>query len=187
MQLDEDLRMKIKMLSIEKEDSELDKELDRLKIERRQHRRRIESAWEEAEVVIEDVERFEKEKMVLLEEIRKKESELDCFNTFYAQRLSVSQREKEFLLKNIEIKENELQEAKAKCEEKKKQLEKCKEKIQKLKKRIEEGVRELGERDGRITELEKDKAKAVTTLESERMKVRLVCVYSPFSLLYNCM
>ena len=170
LQFDEDLSTRV---IVGKEDSELDKELDRLKIERRQHKGRIASTWEEAEVVVKDAERCEEEKGLLLEKIIKIESELDCFNKLYAHHLSVSQREKEFLQENIKIKENELQEAKAKCKEKKKQLEKCKEKIRMLKKRIEEGVRELGERDGRITELEKDKAKAVTALESERMKVRV--------------
>ena len=34
-------------------------------------------------------------------------------------------------------------------------------------------MRELGVRDGRITELEQDKARAVAELESEKMKVRV--------------
>ena len=160
---------------IEKEDSklaEIDKELDTLKMERRQNRKRTATAREEAEVVVEDVERLEQEKQLLLEEIRRKERELDCFKRVHDQ-LTESQREKEDLQESIKLKENELREVKAKLEEKKKQLEKYKEKIQKLKKRIEEGVRELGVRDGRITELEKDKAKAVAALESERIKVRV--------------
>ena len=139
-------------------------------MERRQNRERTASAWEEAEVMVEDVEKLEREKQLLLEEIRKKESELDCFNKLYAQHLSISQREREVLQESIKVKENEPREAKAKLQEKEKKLEKCKEKIQKLKKRIEDWVRELGVRDGRITELEQDK---VAQLELERMKVRV--------------
>ena len=177
-QLDVELRTKIKRIkpSIEKEDFKLvkiDKELDELKMERRQSRKRTASAREEAEVVVEDMERLEQEKELLMEEIMKKKSELDCFKKLLSQHLAISQREKEVLQESIKLKENELQEAKAKLQEKEKQLEKYKEKIQKLKKRIEEGVRELGIRDGRITELEKDKARAVAALESERMKVRV--------------
>ena len=178
IQLDAEPRTKTKRVkpSTEKDDSkvaEIDKELDKLEMERRQNRERAASAREEAEVMVEDVERLEREKQLLLEEIRKKESELNCFNKLHAQHLSISQREKEVLQESIKVKENELREAKAKLQEKEKKLEKCKEKIQNLKKRIEEGVRELGVRDGRITELEQDKARAVAELELERMKVRV--------------
>ena len=172
VQLDSEPRTR----STEKDDSkvtELDKELDKLEMERRQNRERTASAREEAEVMVEDVERLEREKQLLLEEIKKKESELDCFNKLHAQHLSISQREKEVLQEIIKVKENELRDAKDKLQEKEKKLEKCKEKIQNLKKRIEEGVRELGVRDGRITELEQDKARAVAELELERMKVRI--------------
>ena len=174
LQLDKELRIKTKP-STEKDFKlvKIDKELDRNKMERTQNTKRNANAREEAEVIVEDVERLEQEKQLLLEEIRKKESELDCFNTLHAQHLSISQREKEVLQETIKVKENELQEAKAKLQEKEKKLEKCKEKIQKLKKRIEEGVRELGVRDGIIIELEKDRAKAVAALESERLKVRV--------------
>ena len=178
IQLDAESRTKSKRVkpSTEKDDSklaEIDKKLDKLLMERRQNRERTASAREEAEVMVEDVKRLEQEKQLLLEEIRKKESELDCFNKLHAQHLSISQREKEVLQESIKVKENELREAKAKLQEKEKKLEKCKEKIQKLKKRIEEGLRELGVRDGRITELEQDKARAVAELELERMKVRV--------------
>ena len=177
IQLDAELRMKTKRVKIstEKDDFKLvkiDKELDRLQMERRQNRKRTVSAREEAEVIVEDVERLEREKQLLLDEIRRKERELDCFKRVHEQ-LTASQREKEDLQVSIKIKENELREAKAKLQEKEKKLEKYKEKIQKLKKRIEEGVRELGVRDGRITELEQDKARAVAELELERMKVRV--------------
>ena len=170
-QLDEELSTKTEHI-IEKELAEVDKELDRYKMERTQNTKRITSAREEAEVIVEDVERLEQEKQNLLEEIKKKERELDCFKTVHDQ-LTESQREKEVLQECIKVKENELQEAKAKLQEKEKKLEKYKEKIQKLKKRIEEGVRELGVRDGRIIELEQNKAKAVADLESERLKVRV--------------
>ena len=175
LQLDEELRTTTKHI-IEKEDSklaEIDKELDRNIMERTQHTKRTASAREEAEVIVEDVERLEREKHLLQEEIKKKESELDCFNKLHAQHLSISQREKEVLQETIKVKENELREAKAKLEEKEKKLEKYKEKIQKLKKRIEEGVREMEIRDRKIIELENDRAKAVTALESERIKVRV--------------
>ena len=178
IQLDAELRTKTKRVkfSTEKDDSklaEIDKKLDKLLIERRQNKERTVSAREEAEVMVEDVKRLDQEKQLLLEEIRKNEIELNCFNKLHVQHLSISQREKEVLQESIKAKENELQEAKAKLQEKEKKLEKCKEKIQNLKKRIEEGVRELGVRDGRITELEQDKARAVAELELERMKVRV--------------
>ena len=178
IQLDAELKNKTKMVnSIPENDNsklaKIDKELDKLQVERRQNRERTASAREEAEVIVEDMERLEREKQLLLEEIRKKESELDCFNKLHTQHLSISQREKAVLRESIKVKENELQEAKAKLREKEKKLEKCKEKIQKLKKRIEEGVRELGVRDGRITELEQDKARAIAELELERMKVKV--------------
>ena len=169
--MDEELSTKTEHI-IEKELAEVDKELDRNKVGRTQNTKRTASAREEAEVIIEDVERLEQEKQNLLEEIRKKERELDCFKAVHDQ-LTESQREKEVLQESIKVKENELREAKAKLQEKEKMLEKCKEKIQKLKNRIEEGVRELGVCDGRITELEKDKARAVTELELERIKVRV--------------
>ena len=174
--MDEELRTKTKHI-IEKEDSklaEIDKELDRYKMERIQHTKRTESAREEAEVIIEDVERLEREKQLLLEEIRKKENELDCFNKLLAQHLSISQHEKEVLQESIKVKENELKQARAKLQEKEKKLEKYKEKIQKLKNKIEDGVRELGVRNGTITQLEQDRAKAVAALESERLKVRVI-------------
>ena len=179
IKLDAEPRTKTKRVkpSTEKDDSkvaEIDKKLDKLEMERRQNRERTASAREEAEVIVEDVERLQREKQLLLEEIEKKESELDCFNKPHAQHLSISQREKEVLQDSIKAKENELREAKAKLQEKEKKLKKCKEKIQKLKKRIEEGVRVLGVRDGRITELEQDKARAVAELELERMKVRVL-------------
>ena len=178
IQLDGEQRTNTKRVkpSTEKDDSklaEIDKELDKLQIERKQNRERTASAREEAEVMVEDVERLEREKQLLLEEIRKKESELDCFNKLHAQHLSISQHEKEVLQESIKVKENELREAKAKLQEKGKKLKKCKETIQKLKKRIEDGVRELGVRDGRISGLEQDKARAVAELELERIKVRV--------------
>ena len=178
IQLDTELRTKTKLVkpSTEKDDfklTEIDKKLDKLQMERRQNRERTASAREEAEVIVEDVERLEREKQLLLEEIRKKECELDCFNKLHAQHLSISQREKKVLQESIKVKENELRDAKAKLQEKEKKLKKCKENMQKLKKRIEEGVRELGIRDGRIIELEQDKARGVAELELERMKVRV--------------
>ena len=181
IQLDAELRTKTKRVkpSTEKDDSkvaEIDKKLDKLEMERRQNRERTASAREEAEVIVEDIERLEQEKQLLLEEIRKKESELDCFNKLHAQHLSLNQHEKQvlqILQESIIVKDSELREAKAKLQEKEKKLEKCKEKIQKLKKKIGEGVKKLGVRDGRITELEQDKARAVAELELERMKVRV--------------
>ena len=175
--MDAELTTKINRIepSIEKENSKLakiDKELDRLKMERRQKRKRTASTREEAVVIIEDMERLEQEKQILLEEIKKKETKLDFLKRIHDQ-LSTIQCEKDDLQERITTKENELREAKAKLEEKEKQLEKYKEKICNLKKRIEEGIRELGERDGRIIELEKDKAKVVADLESERVKVRI--------------
>ena len=177
IQLDAEPKMKTKRVKISTEKyhfklAEMDEKLDRLQMERRQNRKRTASAREEAEVIVEDVERLEQEKQLLLEEIRRKERELDCFKRVHDQ-LTASQREKEDLQVSIKIKENELREAKAKLQEKEKKLKKYKEKIQKLKKRIEEGVRELGVRDDKITELEKDKARAVAELELERMKVRV--------------
>ena len=159
--------------SIEEENSKLakiDKELDRLKMERRKNRKRTASAREEAGVILEDVERLEREKQILLQEINNKETKLDFFKRIHGQ-LSAIQCEKDDLQKRITTKENELRQAKSKLEEKEKQLEKCKEKIRNLKKKIEDGVRELGVRDGRIIELEKDKAKVVADLESERVRV----------------
>ena len=177
IQLDAELRTKTRRVKpcTEKNDSklaEIDKTLDKFQVERRQNRERTESAREEAEVIVEDVERLEQVKQFLLEEIRKKERELDCFKRVHDQ-LTTSQCEKEDLQDSIKVKENELREAKSKLQEKEKQLEKCKEKIQKLKKWIEEGMRELEVCDGRITELEQDKARIVTELELERMKVRV--------------
>ena len=178
IQLDAEQRTKTKRVkpSTEKDDSkvaEIDKKLDKLEMERRQNRERTASAREEAEVMVDDVERLEREKQLLLEEIRKKGSELDCFNKLHAQHLSISQHEKEVLQESIKVKENELREAKAKLQEKEKKLEKYKEKIQNLKKKIEEGVRELGIRGERITELEEDKARAVAELELERIQVKV--------------
>ena len=91
-------------ISTEKDDFklvEIDKELDKLQMERRQNRKRTASAREEAEVILEDVERLEQEKQLLLEEIRRKERELDCFKRVHDQ-------EKENLQESIKIKENEL-------------------------------------------------------------------------------
>ena len=62
-------------VSTETDDSkliEIDKKLDKLEIERRQNGERTASAREEAEVMVEDVERLEQEKLLLLEEIKKK-------------------------------------------------------------------------------------------------------------------
>ena len=176
IQLDSELRIKTKGVKPSTEENysklvEIDKKLDKLEMEVRQNRARIASAREAAEVIIEDVKRLEQEKQLLLEETRRKERELDCFKRVH-DLLAESQREKEDLQESIKIKENELREAKAELQEKEKQLEKYKEKIQKLKKRVEDGVRELGVRDGRIFELEKDKARAVAE-ESEKMKVRI--------------
>ena len=174
--MDKHLRTSYKTKHITKREdfklAEIDKELDRNKVERTQNTERTASAREEAEVIIKDVEKLEQEKQLLLEEIRKRERELDCFKRVHDQ-LTASQCEKKILQESIKVKENELRETKAKLQEKEKKLEKCKEKIQKLKKKIEEGVRELGVRDGRIIELEKDKAQAVVALESERLKVRV--------------
>ena len=72
--MEEELRTKNKHI-IEREDSklaEIDKELDRNIVERTQNTKRTLSAREEAEVIIEDVERLEREKQLLQEEIRKK-------------------------------------------------------------------------------------------------------------------
>ena len=149
---------------IDKE-GEIDKKLDTLNMERRQLRQMADSNREEATVAIKDVEKLKQEKQLLLEEIKKKERELEYFQKQFCQ----------YHLENEELKtkEKELQEAKAKLEEKEKQLERYKEKKQKLKEKIEEGVRELGVREGMITQLEKDKAKVAADLESERMKVRV--------------
>ena len=61
---------------------------------------------------------------------------------------------------SILTKEIELQEAKVKLEENEKKLKKYKEMVRSLKKKIEEGVRELGIRDGRIIQLEKEKVQS---------------------------
>ena len=162
--------------STKKEDSKLakiDKELDRQKTERRQNMERTASAREQAAVVIEFVEKLEQEKQDLVKEIEKKERELGYFKKLHGQRLLENYREKKDLQESIQMKEKEVQEAKAKLKENEKKLKKYKEKVHSLKKRIEEGVRELGIRDGSIIQLEKDKAKVVADLESERMKVRV--------------
>ena len=184
LQLDAELKTKTKMIkpSIEKEDSKLakiDKELDKEKIERRQNRERAASVREQAEVVIEDVERLEQEKQDLLKEIERKEIELGYFKKLYDQQLLENSREKNNLQECIQTKEIELQEAKAKLEENEKKLKKYKEMVRSLKKKIEEGVRELGIRDGRILQLEKEKAKVVADLESERIKVRILSIEFP--------
>lgn len=101
----------------------------------------------EANLVVEDVERLEQEKQLLLEEIKKNERELGYFRKLHGWfrfPFTTSQREKEDLQEIIKTKENELQEAKAKLQEKEKKLEKYKGKIQSLKKKIEEGIRESG-------------------------------------------
>ena len=163
-----------------KEDStlvEIDKKLDRLKVERRQNRERDAIAMKEANLVVEDVERLDQEKQLLLEEIKKNERELGVFRKFHGRfrfPFTTSQREKEDLQEIIKTKENELQEAEAKLQEKEKKLEKYKEKIQSLKKKLEEGIRESGVQDGKILQLENEKAKVVADLESERMKVRIL-------------
>ena len=118
LQLNEELRTKIKRFkhSTEKEDfklAQIDKELDRSKVERRQNRKRTASAREEAQVLVDDVERLEQEKQLLLEEIKRKERELDCFKKVHDQ-LTASEHEKEGLQESIKIKEKELQEAKTK-------------------------------------------------------------------------
>ena len=162
--------------SVEKEDSKLakiDKELDRQKTERRQNWERAAIVREQAAVVIEDVERLEQEKQELVKEIEKKERELGYFKKLHGQRLLENYREKKDLQESIHTKEKEVQEAKAKLKENEKKLKKYKEKVHSLKKQIEEGVRELGIRDGSIIQLEKEKAKVVADLESERMKVRV--------------
>ena len=114
----------------------------------------------------------------VVKEIEKKERELGYFKKLHGQRLLENYREKKDLQESIQTKEKELQEAKAKLKENEKKLEKYKEKVRSLKKRIEEGVRELGIRDGSIIQLEKEKAKVVADLESERMKVRVHKTYS---------
>ena len=162
--------------STKKEDSKLakiDKELDRQKTERKEKWERAASVREQAAVVIDDVERLEQEKQDLLKEIEKKERELGYFKKLHGQRLLENYREKKDLQVSIQMKEKEIQEAKAKLKGNEKKLKKYKEKVHRLKKQIEEGVRELGIRDGSIIQLEKEKAKVVADLESERMKVRV--------------
>ena len=51
--------------------------------------------------------------------------------------------------------------------------------VHSLKKEIKEGVRELGIRDGRFIQIEKEKAKVVADLESERIKVRVLSIEFP--------
>ena len=153
--------------------SKVDKELDRQKTEKRQNMKIAASVREQAAVVIEDVERLEQEKQELLKEIEKKERELGYFKKLHGQRLLENYREKKDLQESIQTKEKEVQEAKAKLKENEKKLKEYKEKVCSLKKRIEEGVRELGIRDGRIIQLEKEKAKVIADLESKRMKVRV--------------
>ena len=167
--------------STKEEDSKLakiDKELDRQKTERRQNWERAASVREQAALVIEDVERLEQEKQDLVKEIEKKERELGYFKKLHGQRILENHREKRDLQESIQTKEKEIHEAKDKLKENEKKLEKYKEKVHSLKKRIEEGVRELEICDGSIIQLEKEKAKVVADLESERMKVR-VHPYSP--------
>ena len=113
IQLDAEPRTKTKRVkpSTEKNDSklaEIDKKLDKLQMERRQNRERTASAREEAKVIVEYVERLEQEKQLLLEEIRKKGSELDCFKRVPDQHLLIHQREKEVFQDSIKVKENEL-------------------------------------------------------------------------------
>lgn len=153
--------------------AEIDKELDRLKIERELSMKRSASAREEAEVVIKDIKKLEQEKQLLLEDIKRKERELGYFKGFYDQIILASQREKEDLQQSIQTKEKELQEANTKLEKKEEKLKKYKEKVHNLEKKIEEGDKELKMRDSKIIELERDKAKVVADLEIERMKVRL--------------
>ena len=183
LQLDAELKTNSKMikLSIEKEDSKLakiDKELDREKIERRQNRERAASAREQADMVIEDVERLEQEKQDLLKEIKRKERELGYFQKLYnlIQQVLDNYCEKKYLKESILTKERELQEAKAKLKENEKKLKKYEEMVRSLTKEIEEGVRELDIRDERIIQLEKEKAKMVADLESERIKVRVLSI-----------
>ena len=168
--------------STKKEDSKLakiDKELDRQKTEKRQDRERAASVREQAAVVIEDVERLEQEKEELLKEIEKNKRELGYFMEVHGQRLLENYHEKKDLQESIQMKEKEVQEAKAKLKENEKKLKEHKGKVHSLKKRIEEGVRELGIRDGSIIQLEKEKAKVVADLESERMKVRFFQLNPP--------
>ena len=181
LQLDEEQKTKPRRIksTTKKEDSklaEIDKELDRQKTERRQNWESAASVREQAAVVIEDVERLEQEKEELLKEIEKKERELGYFKKLHCQRLLENYHEKN-LQESIQAKEKEVQEAKAKLKENEKKLKEYKEKVHSLKKRIEEGVRELGKRDGSIIQLEKEKAKVVADLESERMKVRVHPTY----------
>ena len=162
--------------SIQKEDStltEMDKKLDIFEIEGRRNRKKTESACEEAAVVMEEVEKLKQEKKILLDEINRKEEELDYFEKCHSQHLVVSQYEKEDLQEKIKAKENELREAKTRLKKYEKHLEKYEEKKCNLMRRIEEGARELVKCDERINELEKNKAKVIVDLELEIMKVRV--------------
>ena len=162
--------------SIQKEDStlaEMDKELDILEIEGRRNKKKTASAYEEAAVVMEEVEKLRQEKKILLDETKRKERELGYFKKLHGQHHLVNQYEKEDLQESITAKENELREAKTRLKKYEKRLEKYEEKICSLKRKIEEGARELVKCDGRINELEQSKAKVIVDLESERMKVRI--------------
>ena len=178
LQLDAEQKTKPRKIKFttKKEDSklaEIDKELDRQKTERRQDMERAASVREQAAVVIEDVERLEQEKQELLKEIEKNKRELGYFIELHGQRVLENYNEKRDLQESIQAKEKEVQEAKAKLKENEKKLKEYKEKVRSLKKRIEDGVKELGIRDGSIIQLEKEKAKVVADLESERVKVRV--------------
>lgn len=174
LQMEAELKKGIK--SDQNKLAEIDKELDRLKIERELSMKRSANAREEVEVVIKDINKLEQEKQLLLEDIKRKERELGYFKGFHDQIILASQREKEDLQQTITTKEKELQEANTKLEKKEEKLKKYKEKVRNLEKKIEEGDKELKMRDSKIIELERDKAKVVADLEIERMKVReLLC------------
>ena len=151
-------------------------------MERRQNKKRNAKAREEAEVVVEDVERLERKNQLLLEEIKKKERKLGYFKGVHDQLALISQHEKDDLQESIEKKEKKLQKARNMLQGKERQVKICKEKIQKLMKRIEQGVMELWRRDRRIIQLENEKAKLVADLESERVKVRFRLFWKPLEI-----
>lgn len=187
LQLDADLTPKMKS-DIERADSKvtnIDKELDRLEMKGRQQRRTHENSRKEAALAIKEVERLEEEKQFVLEDI--KERELAFFKGFYDQFISASQCERENLhvQESIKTRENELRKAKSELQGKEKQLENYREKRHTLKISIEEQVKELEVHGGKITELEKDKAKLLADLESERVKVRFN-LFTNLIYMYTC-
>lgn len=162
--------------------TEMDKKLDELKMEKRQIRRRTLSVREEAELAVKEEERLMKEKKLLEKEFKKTKIELDYFKTRNNNRHNLPvQSETKPLQDTIKMKLSELKMTKTRLDEKEEQHKKYKEKIRSLKKTIEDGMFKLGVCDGRIIELERDKAKVVADLESQRMKVRVFYTLSTIS------